>query len=206
MFACCVVALVGSGCPGEAIDEERAITLTIRVPPETEAVIVGERDAEALGLEQRRLTLDEGPSSLVARVTTSLRADSDRSDEHCFIEPVLALEDGGERLLIEPGECFGHNSVMDRVDIEILQPRNGEEVGSVVEVEIDNEVPAGDLTLHALVNGNEVTTVRGESPSIAVDLTGVAPGPITLRVEARSPDGWVHAADVVELTVVPDTP
>src|SRR5690606_28410971 len=46
VFACCVVALVGSGCPGEAIDEERAITLTIRVPPETEAVIVGERDAE----------------------------------------------------------------------------------------------------------------------------------------------------------------
>ncbi|MFP3907980.1 MAG: hypothetical protein ACLFWR_13200, partial [Acidimicrobiales bacterium] len=121
----CAVALLATGCPGETPNEERPIILKIRTPPEADEVALSERDAEALGLDRRSFPLEEGPGYLTARITTSLRQSADHSDEHCFIEPVTVRYGDDEQLLIEPGECFGSSSLMDRAGIQILEPSPG---------------------------------------------------------------------------------
>lgn len=200
------VALVATGCPGEiGLDDESPIVLTIYTPPEADEVVLSARDAEALGLERRSFSLEEGPGYRGARITTTLVHSAGPSEEYCFTEPVTVRDGDDEQLLIEPGECFGSpNSLMDRAGIEILEPSGGSEVPARFTVEVDNDVRGSNRTLYAIVDGDEIATASGASSMIAIDLSDVSPGPVTLRIEARASSGWIYAADVVELVVTTD--
>lgn len=194
--------LVLGGCIGEpALDEQLPMSLSIKTPELEGQIVFSDKDAVALDLSQRnwdvRSVGDRGSTSIPTGLTQSA---SDRT-EYCFGEPVtLVSPTGSERLLIQPGECFGGSATtMDRAGVRFTSPLPGAVVGDLLEVQVADEVGIPESQLRFLVEGELLTATSEAEGRATLDLSGVDTGPVSIRVEVVDPGGWIRAASVIEV-------
>jgi hypothetical protein len=191
-----------SGCPGEPVlDEQVPMSLSIKTPEHEGEIIFSTEDASMLGLKRRAWDIDQGRDRGSTLIPTGLSQSASESTEYCFVESVdIASPSGSERVLIEPGECFGGSATtLDREAVHFTAPPPGSAVGDVLEVRVVDEVGSPDSTVRFFVDGVLTTSEADPMGRAMLDLSGVDEGPFAIRVEIVDPGDWVRAASVIEV-------